>query len=169
MGGVVQAGLRVDLVVLVDLARELPHQGYHVAVVHLVGQVVETQLQDRPGIAVLRIFGVGLAERGLVLHLRLLVVELYHCFLFAFPAAEVGLEGGYGAALRGFERGEVLRDGAVELRDHVLVLHENFLEFVAGVVVELRVGGSTILVKSMKRMPLSCSSLKKLNSCFIFY
>jgi hypothetical protein len=62
-----------------------------------------------------------------------------------------------------------LRDGAIELGDHVLVLHENFLELVAGVVVELRVGGSTILVKSMKRMPLSCSSLKKLNSCFIFY
>lgn len=91
MGGVVQAGLRVDLVVLVDLPRELPHQCYHVAVVHLVRQVVQTQLQDRPRIAVLRKFSVGFPERGLVLSLRLLVVELYHRLFFALAAPEVGL------------------------------------------------------------------------------
>jgi hypothetical protein len=168
VGGGVQAGLGVDLVVLVDLARELLHERDHVAVVDLVGEVVEAQLQDGAGVAVLGELGVVLAEAGLVLRLRFLVVELDDCFLLAVAAAQVGLEGGEGAALGGLEGGEVLRDGAVEFGDHVLILHQYFLELVARVVVELRRRGPTILVKSMKRIPLSCSSLKKLNSCLIF-
>ena len=71
--------------------------------------------------------------------------------------------------MSGFWGGEILGDGAVELRNHILVLHEYLLEFIAGVVVELHVAGVTIFVKSMNRMPLSCSSLKKLKSCLIFY
>lgn len=62
----------------------------------------------------------------------------------------------------------IFGDSTVQFGYHILVLHENFLEFVARVVVELIGRIDTILVKSMYLMPLSSSSLKKLKSCLIF-
>ena len=157
------------MIVLVYLFCELFHQGDHVAVIYLVSQVVQLQLEDRPRVAVLRELGVVLAEAGLVLGLRLLVVDLDHSFLLLHLALEVGLQGGERAAgLRGLHGGEVLGDGAVQLGDHVLILHQNFLELVAGIVVKLNEKRKTILVKSINFIPLSSSSLKKLKSCLIF-
>jgi hypothetical protein len=53
VGSAIHAGLGVDLVVLVDLARELLDEGDHVAVVDLVGEVVELQLEDGSRVLVL--------------------------------------------------------------------------------------------------------------------
>lgn len=64
--------------------------------------------------------------------------------------------------------GRCLGEGAVELCEHGAVLHDDMLELVAGVVIELVAGRNTILVKSMYLIPLSSRSLKKLNSWLIF-
>jgi hypothetical protein len=163
--GGVHAGLDVEVVAAVGALGELLHQGDHVAVVHLVRQVVHRQLQDRPRVAVLRKSRVVLAETALLHLLGLLVVQLDD------PAAlQLLPKGGASGSVKGFWLcyGGALREGTVELGEHGAVLHEYVLEFVAGVVVELVGGRDTILVKSMYLIPLSSRSLKKLNSWLIF-
>lgn len=70
------ASLDVDVVATVGALGELLNQRDHVAVVHLVGQVVHSQLQDGTWVAVLRERGVVLAEAALLRLLRLFVVQL---------------------------------------------------------------------------------------------
>jgi len=103
------------------------------------------------------------------LRLGLLIIELNHRFLvFGGGSAIVNKEpvrdNRFTAGLRAY----TFRDGFIEFRDHVFILNKYLFEFVAGVVVELNSTASTILVKSINLIPLSYSSLKKLNNCLIF-
>lgn len=101
------------MVALVNLLRELLHQRYHIAIVYLVRQVVQLQLQDRPRVPVLRKLSVVLPKTSLVLRFGLLVVDLDDCLLLVLHL-DVVLEGGERtAALRRLHKGQILRDRTV--------------------------------------------------------
>lgn len=72
------ASLDIYVVAAVGAFGKLFYQSDHVAVVHLVSQVVHRQLQDGTRVAILREGGVVLAEATLLCLLGLLVVQLDH-------------------------------------------------------------------------------------------
>jgi hypothetical protein len=70
--------LQVYLVILVYVFSEFLDEGYHVAVIDLVGEIVHLQLQDCTWVLVLAELCVVTPEDGLVLSrgLNLLIVQL---------------------------------------------------------------------------------------------
>jgi len=77
----VHATLDIDVVTRVYFFGEFFYESYHVAVVHLIGQFIQFDLQNCAGIPILRKLCIVFAKTSYLLLFRLFIVELYHILI----------------------------------------------------------------------------------------